>query len=192
VLTVFSADLVEFLIQHWNRITNGDGRMFRPRHPYIIDIEASGLGARSYPIEVGLALEPGRRYCTLIRPVDHWDHWDEQAESIHRISRQNLLTAGQPVTEVAARLNDLLRNRVVFSDAWGVDTPWIIELYAAAGIDKTFTISSLEMILSEQQMEVWAKTRDSVVLDLGLRRHRASNDAWIIQETFVRTLAMSS
>lgn len=165
--------------------------MFKPKHPYIIDIEASGLGANSYPIEVGLALEPGRRYCTLIRPVDHWDHWDEQAESIHKISRNNLLTAGQPVTEVAAELNELLRNKVVFSDAWGVDNPWIIELYAAAGIEKTFTISSLEMILTERQMELWAKTRDSVVLDLGLQRHRASNDSWIIQETYVRTLAMT-
>ena len=61
--------------------------MIRPSRPYIIDVEASGFGSDSYPIEVGLALEPGERFCTLIRPLDHWDHWDEQAESVHKISR---------------------------------------------------------------------------------------------------------
>lgn len=166
--------------------------MIRPAHPYIIDVEASGLGPNSYPIEVGLALEPDRRYCTLIRPADRWDHWDKQAESVHKISRKNLLEYGRCVTEVALKLNHLLGNKIVFTDAWCVDSPWIIELYAAAGIEKTFKVSALEMILTEQQMNLWAQTRDAVVLDLGLARHRASNDSWIIQETYIRTLAMIS
>lgn len=166
--------------------------MTRPAHPYIIDVEASGLGPDSYPIEVGLAFEPDQRYCTLIRPADHWDHWDRQAESVHKISRENLLKSGRPATEVTFKLNHLLRNKVVFSDAWGVDNPWIIELYAAAGIEKAFSVSALEMILTEQQIDLWVKTRDAVVLDLGLERHRASNDPWIIQETYIRTLAMTS
>lgn len=166
--------------------------MIRPTHPYVIDVEASGLGPDSYPIEIGLALEPDQRYCALIRPADHWNYWDSQAESVHRISRENLLKSGRSLKEVASELNHLLRNKVVFSDAWAVDNSWIIELYAAAGIEKTFTVSALEMILTERQMELWTKTRDAVVLDLGLQRHRASNDSWIIQETYVRTLAMTS
>ena len=166
--------------------------MIRPARPYIIDVEASGFGSKSYPIEVGLALEPGQRYCTLIRPADHWRHWDEQAESVHRISREQLSINGRPVIEVALELNHRLKNKIVFSDAWGVDNAWVIELYAAAGMDKAFGLSPLEMILSEKQIDVWVQTRDAVVKDLGLQRHRASNDSWIIQETYVRTLAMVS
>ena len=166
--------------------------MIKTTRPYIIDVEASGFGSTSYPIEVGLALEPGQRYCTLIKPADHWDHWDAQAESVHGISRENLLHKGRPVIEVTEELNQLLENKVVFSDAWGVDNSWIIQLYATAGIDRTFGVSALEMLLSEAQMRLWAKTRDSVIADLGLERHRASNDSWIIQETYIRTLAMTS
>jgi hypothetical protein len=166
--------------------------MFKPARPYIIDLEASGFGSKSYPIEVGLALEPGQRYCTLIKPADHWDHWDEGAESVHKISRENLFKSGLPVTEVAHQLNHQLNNKVVFSDAWGVDNRWIIELFAAAGIDKTFGVSALEMILTERQIDLWLETRNAVIQDLGLERHRASNDSWIIQETYIRTLTLTS
>ncbi len=40
--------------------------------PYIIDIEASGFGSNSYPTEVGLALEPEQRFCSLINMIDRW------------------------------------------------------------------------------------------------------------------------
>jgi hypothetical protein len=85
----------------------------------------------------------------------------------------------------------LLTDKVVFSDAWGVDNTWVITLFAAAGIERTFTISALEMILTEAQIEIWLETRNAVVRDLGLARHRASNDAWIIQETYFRTRKMT-
>lgn len=166
--------------------------MQRPKYPYIIDIEASGLGSGSYPIEVGLALGPDQRYCSLIRPAQNWNHWDEQAERVHQITRATLLSVGRPVTEIALELNQLLTGRVVYSDAWGVDNPWVIELFATAGIYQEFTVSSLEMILSEAQIDIWGQTRDEVVEDLGLRRHRASNDSWILQETYRRTLAKTS
>ena len=162
--------------------------MNRPVYPYIIDIEASGLGKGSYPIEVGLAMEPGQRYCRLIKPAPGWVHWDEGAQAVHEISRESLNRNGRLVTEVAHELNDLLDGKVVFSDAWGIDNPWIIELFALAGIRQKFTISALEMIVTETQIEIWRDTRDEVIQELGLRRHRASNDAWIIQETYMRTL----
>jgi hypothetical protein len=37
--------------------------------PDIIDVEASGSGPRSYPIEVGIATATGLRYSTLILPA---------------------------------------------------------------------------------------------------------------------------
>ncbi len=36
--------------------------------PTVIDVEASGFGAGSYPIEVGVAFPDGRSWCCLIRP----------------------------------------------------------------------------------------------------------------------------
>ena len=51
-----------------------------------------------------------------------------------------------------------------------------------------FHLSPLEMILSEAQMTMWADVKTQVINDSKLRRHRASNDAWIIQETYRRTL----
>jgi hypothetical protein len=164
--------------------------MNRPPHPYIVDVEASGFGSHGYPIEVGLALEPDQRYCTLIRPADDWVHWDDQAEAVHQVSRENLMSNGRLVTDVAIELNRLLRDKVVYSDAWSVDYPWIIKLYAAAGMSTAFKVSALEMILTERQLGLWSDTRDSVIADLGLQRHRASNDARIIQETYLRTLSM--
>ena len=34
--------------------------------PLIIDVEASGFGPTSYPIEIGLALDDGHKYCILV------------------------------------------------------------------------------------------------------------------------------
>ena len=45
------------------------------------------------------------------------------------------------------------------------------------------------MILSEAQMERWHETKDRVLAEVQKHRHRASFDAWIIQETYKRTLA---
>ena len=157
--------------------------------PYIIDIEASGFGPHSYPIEVGVVLEPGRKFCSLITPEPEWTHWDASAEMVHRVSRDILETHGKPAVQVANSLNDLLGNATVYSDGWVVDQPWLIRLFSRTRVRQLFSISPLEMILSEDQMAVWHATKDKVVSDLALTRHRASFDALIIQETYYRTRA---
>ena len=58
--------------------------------PPIIDLEASGFGRGSYPIEVGFALENREIYSFLIKPEADWTHWSEEAEEIHGISREQL------------------------------------------------------------------------------------------------------
>jgi hypothetical protein len=50
-----------------------------------------------------------------------------------------------------------------------------------------FTFSPLEMILSEGQMEAWADTKRVLLSESQERRHRASYDALVVQETFERT-----
>ena len=155
--------------------------------PFIIDLEASGFGPHSYPIEVGLALEPGAKFCSLIAPAPGWTHWDAEAEKVHRVPRDILEAYGKPAAQVALSLNELLRDTIVYSDGWVVDQPWLIELFSRAGVPQQFSMSSLEMILSERQMEVWHEVKNQVTSELALTRHRASYDALIIQETYLRT-----
>ena len=162
--------------------------MPQPNEPLIVDVEASGFGGDSYPIEIGLAMEDGSKFCTLIAPAPDWTHWDDDAETVHRISRDILETYGKPMQDVANFLNDILAGKTVYTDGWVVDKPWLTRLFHAAGVEMDFTVSSLEMILSPEQMEVWHDTKDQVVEDMELKRHRASYDALIIQGTYTRTL----
>lgn len=162
--------------------------MKRLTHPYIIDVEASGFGAESYPIEIGVALNAGERYCTLILPEPEWTHWDAEAERVHHLSRSLLETKGKSIIEVTQQLNERLHGMTLYSDGWVVDKPWLITLFHAARKSMNFCVSPLEMILSEPQMEIWHRTKAEVIEELKLTRHRASNDALIIQETFKQTL----
>jgi len=161
--------------------------MKQPHSPAIIDIEASGFGPSGYPIEIGVALDDRIKYCTLIRPAPDWTFWDREAEKIHGISRDMLEAHGKPVREVAVQLNAMLAGKTLYSDGWVVDRPWLTTLLHAARMDMAFRVSPLELILSEFQMAHWQPARQRVIEDMAGRRHRASLDAWAIQETYRRT-----
>lgn len=156
--------------------------------PIIIDIEASGFGSDSYPIEIGVALPDKQKYCSLIKPADGWTHWDQSAESVHGISLETLHDVGKSPHEVAYQLNKMLEGKTAFSDGWVVDKPWLVTLFEAASREMKFTLSPLEMILSEKQMDNWHETKSIIIEQNHGDRHRASYDAWVIQETFNQTL----
>ena len=159
--------------------------LFRPS---FIDFEASGFGNESYPIEVGVALSSGQKYCTLIKPASNWLYWDQKAEQVHGLSVEVLRAYGKPINIVARELNFFLADSTLYSDGWVVDKPWLSKLYYQCGMTPNFFLSPLENILKENQMEIWTQTKLQVIADLALIRHRASSDALIIQETFARTL----
>ena len=165
--------------------------MHHLNNPNIIDIEASGFGDQSYPIEVGLVLSNGVTFCTLVLPSGGWVHWSDEAEKVHNISRETLKAHGKPVVEVACELNKILEGMTLYSDGWVVDKPWLTTLFYASGIEMKFSVSPLEMILSEAQMNVWQETKDKVIIEENIQRHRASNDAWIIQKTFKQTCQLT-
>lgn len=156
--------------------------------PAIIDIEASGFGANSYPIEIGLALSDGSGYCSLIRPQNEWDHWDSAASRIHGISRETLATHGKVAATVAEELNRLLRGQTVYSDAWANDLSWVALLFEAADRLQGFRVESLRALMSDAQAACWDRVRAQVTHDLKLTRHRASSDARILQLTYLQTL----
>ncbi|MBL4607378.1 MAG: hypothetical protein JKY01_06055 [Pseudomonadales bacterium] len=160
--------------------------------PAIIDVEASGFGAGSYPIEVGVVLSDRTTHCYLIQPEAEWTHWSAEAESLHGISRELLMEKGQPAREVGECLNRILLGQTVYSDAWNYDFSWVGKLYDAAELLQGFRIDSLRSILTHPQLEAWDNTRELVEAELSLRRHRASSDAMIIQTVFDRTSASGS
>lgn len=94
---------------------------------------------------------------------------------------------GKPMEQVANELNEILKGKTVYTDGWVVDKPWLLKLFDESNIEPAFYTSSLEMILSESQMAIWHETKDVILSEMDLQRHRASYDAYIIQQTWVRT-----
>jgi hypothetical protein len=154
--------------------------------PPILDIEASGFGRHSYPIEVGYVLPDGSSYCSLIRPPAHWTHWDPDAERVHQIRRELLLQHGREVHDVARTLNEGLRGQTVFSDGWAHDYSWLAALFEEADLVPSFRLESLRGLLSEAQASQWQSTREAVLREHKLERHRASTDARLLQTTLRR------
>ena len=152
--------------------------------PNIIDIEASGFGKKSYPIEVGYALANGDMFCSLIVPESDWDRWDESAEAVHGITQQVLLNAGSTVIEIAQTLNRNLSGETLYSDAWANDLSWLGLLFDAADLPMQFRLNSIRSLLTEEQAAHWHETKESVIKSTNLKRHRASSDAVILQKTY--------
>jgi hypothetical protein len=152
--------------------------------PAIIDLEASGFGRGSYPIEVGIALADGSVHALLIKPAEGWDHWDEKAQAIHGITRDYLQEHGKTPREVAIFLNDLCSGLTLYSDAWSFDSSWLGRLFDEAEIIQRFKLDTLTRLLSEDDMSVWSDTKDAMVKQLGLEMHRAANDVMLLRETY--------
>ena len=152
--------------------------------PAIIDVEASGFGSGSYPIEVGWVEGGGRAHCMLIRPYSHWTHWDASAEHLHGITRDILWQHGVDGAEVCHALNNSLKEQVVYSDAWANDMSWLACLFEEANVTPLFRIESLLVLLSESEREQWNTVISQIRKQENLTRHRASADAKIIQKSF--------
>ena len=154
--------------------------------PPIIDVEASGFGRGSFPIEIGFALEDREVHSYLIKPVSHWTHWSEEAEAIHGISRDKLEQEGLSIRDVALLLNEHLFNKTLYSDAWSFDSSWIGRLFEEAELVQRFRIETINKLLTMEEMERWADTKCWNELDVD--RHRAANDVKVLQETFLRVV----
>ena len=155
--------------------------------PNILDFEASGFGCDSYPIEIGVVKASGERYCSLIKPLSHWTHWSAEAESIHHIERATIEQYGKPIKEVCRELNLFLGDINAYSDAWPHDLGWLNCLFYGARIEASFRLSTIELITTEAQLTCWDVTKEQLAKVLKIKRHRASGDAYLIQQTFIAT-----
>jgi hypothetical protein len=149
--------------------------------PAILDIEASGFGRGSYPIEVGFVAADGGSFCGLVIPEPDWLHWDDSAEALHGISRELLQRHGRPVRWMAEQLNERLAGQTVYCDGWGQDYPWLARLFDAAGMRQRFRLDDLRRLLDEAEAHRWRGVTESVRQRQQLKRHRASSDARVLQ-----------
>lgn len=154
--------------------------------PTILDVEASGFGRGSYPIEIGFVEPQGTAFCCLIRPQPDWLHWDHEAEALHGISRERLLSCGKPPPWVAAELNQRLRGQTVYCDGWAHDYSWLARLFEAADLQPAFRLQDLRTLLSEEEAQRWHQTTSLVRSEQRLSRHRASSDARVLQLALLR------
>lgn len=135
---------------------------------HFVDFEASGIAPDSYPIEVAVVY-PGGEYQSLIQPARYWDHWSYDAQDMHGISREQLISEGTPPLAVAQEMNRLFDGKTLCSDN-PADCYWLDVLYEAAGIEATFEVKPLEALVGRE-------AASEILKRLPLRRgHRALQD----------------
>ena len=161
--------------------------MYKPNCPTIIDIEASGFGSASYPIEIGVVKYNGERYCALIKPAADWEHWCDKAEKIHGISRMLIEDRGKCPRLICEELNIFLQETTAYGDAWTHDSPWLTNLFFVGRVKRAFHLSPIENIATEEQLLLWDATKIRMQHELDIKRHRASGDAYLIQQTYIET-----
>jgi hypothetical protein len=160
---------------------------------FCLDFEASGGGPESYPIEAGLAVWRGVDqsiiiWSALIQPAPYWDHWDWNAQAIHSIER-DALAAGSSPAFVAARLNALAADVIVYSDAPMFESWWGEKLYEAAEIKPTWAVGDMGDLVD--RLDTAGAARFARWLERAPKRHRAADDAERCLKGFARALGVS-
>lgn len=142
----------------------------------VVDIEASGLGEDSYPIQIGwAALDQSAIGEFLISPHSSWEAWDELAEGVHGIDRADL-AGGMSVCEAAEKLCRELSGTTLYCDAPGFDQYWLERLFLAAGYTSCpFTVRHIREGVSLQHRQELARALEEVP-----RSHNATEDARLI------------
>ncbi len=150
-----------------------------------LDLEASGLGAASWPIEVGWCFEGGEPETMLIRPADDWsqDAWDKNAEALHGLTFDSLRASGLPIGEVCNRLNQALEGVAVYSDAPDWDGFWLYRLFAAARVRQRFSLSDFGDLFSGLTPETIAAAVGKAKI-AAPHRHRAREDVLHMKTIF--------
>ncbi len=117
--------------------------------PCFIDVEATGFGVDSYPIEIAWSDEAGEIHRCLIdpTPVPEWTAWGAEAEHVHGIDLERLRRNGWPPDYVATRLTEDLAGKVVYSDAPDYDRRWIGRLFTAIARPLSFQVDHIDELL---------------------------------------------
>lgn len=149
-----------------------------PSRLAFIDFEASGLGAKTWPIEVGWAFEDGAGDSFLISPAPEWsmDEWDPRAERLHGISPKMLSDLGVNASLACDRLTKALGGCEVYSDAPDWDWFWLMRLFDVASRKSPIRLKDFTSLMpamdADQKAALIARADKEAP-----RRHRAAEDA---------------
>ncbi len=151
----------------------------------IIDIESSGLHLNAYPIEIGVQLGNARK-AWLIKPELKWQYWCDTAESMHGISRKQLLNEGQPAAQVVQELNQFVAGRTdtLYSDTVYWDKDWLDTLYFALGRIKPFQVASIFDFMENEQELQFKAIKERLAWTGQYQNHRALDDLKLIQDAY--------
>jgi hypothetical protein len=157
--------------------------------PCFIDFEASSLGPDSYPVEVAFSLEDGKVESYLIDPssISYWSDWDSFAESVHKITQEQLRRKGLQPSVVAEIMNQRLRGRVLYSDVHEYDWVWCKKLFEAAGATPMFKVSDASILFCHKLNDIHEPSLTQVMTGIPLSDgqlssilNRYSSQAWEI------------
>jgi hypothetical protein len=118
------------------------------RRYLFLDIEASGLQAGSYPIEIGYCGLDLVATSFLIRPASDWTEadWSITSERIHGIPRETLFESGIDAGDAAQRLNQICADRIVATDHPRIDQAWLSRLFGSAGLRQDFVLQDATLL----------------------------------------------
>jgi hypothetical protein len=149
-----------------------------------IDFEASSLGKRGFPVEVGWAAEDGAEEGHLIRPAPGWEEWSAEAERVHGLSLDRLLRDGEPHETVARRMVDTLSGHALYASAPSWDGQWLSRLLRAAGLPRhalrlrdTEEAQSLAALDALERASVPAEARPGLLDEVLVSARRAAEGA---------------
>lgn len=154
------------------------------------DIEASGLQFLSYPIEFGWARIEGNcvvAESVLIKPTSEWLNWktgwNEEAEQLHGITIDQLMTEGLTPSLACQKINETLEGREIAFDTGPAahDYRWMTELYKAASLQPNFKLAQISSDIAILAFAKMLRVPDSITLQLEHLApktvHRAAADA---------------
>lgn len=156
--------------------------------PRFLDIEASSLSPRSYPVEIAWGdTDSGEVESHLINPerVAFWLDWDPGSESVHGLSRPYLRRNGEDPATVAHRANTALYGCTVHATS-GRDRDWVDTLFAAVGVNRLFQVGDVEDVLPQAGEARYRAYRESLrrLEEKGYQRHRAGADVRQLMEMY--------
>lgn len=129
-------------MSHQTSQTNQESELY---FECLLDIESSGIGSESYPMEIAW-YNPSEQPCDcfLIKPAQKWIWWDDLSEELyHGIARSERDADGVAAEVGARRLNHGLRDQTIAVDGFEWDTFWLSRLFTEARVQPEFHVVRL-------------------------------------------------
>jgi hypothetical protein len=165
----------------------------RQRAINIIDFEASSLDLqKSYPIQVGVALDDGTTYSAYIKPEESWTDWNPKSQEVHGIPRHVLRDCGKDVKTVAQELCEFIGEETVYCDGGVYDFHWLSVLFHHAKVHNTINVELVRFILPSDLRYKYHPLKEETAKTMDLKEHDAGNDALIIQSTVKQILQLEA